>query len=243
MPKRLTEGKDGSSPPAGVKGFLDSHPFSALVAFSVSAATIVAGIMNYVTSQRLDAAETRHKAEMHELAAKDETTRSNETIPLKQIITDLTFRLSSIERRITGTGSTYFDVGPETIKTLNAKYKAFSGGDFYVVIPEMGSWSYDETTEFDFLSSAYDFFKSNRAQLETKMGNSKLHVWRGKSEIKFQGTDSTPIEHPTFTFFPAITVQKVTKELIKTRLSAMAKMEDESDETTDKISVTRATFE
>ncbi len=239
MPKRLIEGKDGPSPLVGMKRFLDSHPFSALVAFSVSVATIIAGVMNYVTSQRLDAAETRHQAEMHELAAKDEKALLNETIPLKQIINELTLRFSSIERRIPGTGPTYFDVssvmvGPETIKTLSAKYKPFSGGDFYVAVPEMGSWSYDETTEFDFLSSVYDFFKSNRAQLETIMGNSALHVWRGKSELKFQGTDNTSIEHPTFTFFPAITVQKVTKEFIKTRLSAMQKMADQSDETTDK---------
>jgi hypothetical protein len=54
-----------------VTGFLDSHPLSALLGFSASAATIVAGTMTYYTSQRLDAAETRHKAEMFEQAAID----------------------------------------------------------------------------------------------------------------------------------------------------------------------------
>ena len=124
MAKRQTNGTDGPSPQSGVTGFLDNHPFSALVGFSASAATIVAGTMTYYTSQRLDAAETHHKAEMLELAAIDKTALLDATVPLKQTIADLTFRLSSIERRITGTGPAYFDVssvsaGPETIKALS----------------------------------------------------------------------------------------------------------------------------
>src|SRR5258707_752990 len=110
MPKRLSGGTDGSSPRTGVKGFLDNHPFSALVGFSISAATIVVSVMTYFTSQRLDAAETRHKAEMLQMAADAKTARLDETIPLRQTIADLTFRLLSIERRIPGTGPTYFDV-------------------------------------------------------------------------------------------------------------------------------------
>jgi hypothetical protein len=236
MPKRRIDGTDGPSPRAGVNGFLDNHPFSALVGFSVSAATIVAGIMTYYTTERLDAAEMRHKAELLQLAANDKTALWDATNPLKQTIADLTFRLSSIERRITGTGPTYFDVssisaGPETIKALSAKYQAFSGGDFYVAIPEMGSWSYDETTEFDFVSSIMDFVKSGGPQVRGLFGNSKLHVWRGKSEIKFQVSPNIALEHTTFTYFPAISVQKITPELVKSRLSAVDKVvNDSSDE-------------
>jgi hypothetical protein len=219
-----------------VKGFLDSHPLSALVGFSVSAASIVAGVMLYYTSQRLAAEETRHKAEMHELATNDKAALLDATNPLKQTIADLTFRLSSIERRITGTGPTYFDVssvsvGPETIKALGPKYKAFAGGDFYVASPEMGSWSYYETNEWDFLSSMYDFLKLNGTRFRPILSDSKLHVWRGKSQIRFQGESSTAIEHPTFTFYPAVSVQKLTAEMIKSRLSKV--MEESSDEKTD----------
>ena len=76
-----------------------------------------------------------------------------EDCPLKQPIDDLKFRFSSIERRIPGAGPVYLDVSsisiaPETIKELSSKYRSFDGGDFYVAIPEMGKWSYVETTEF-----------------------------------------------------------------------------------------------
>jgi len=118
--------------------------------------------MTYYTSQRLDAAETRHKAELIDLAAKYKTDLLEATGPLKGTIADLTFRISSIERRIPGAGPVYLDVstisaGPETIKALSSKYRTFDGGDFYVAILEMGNWSYVETTELDFISSIYSF--------------------------------------------------------------------------------------
>jgi hypothetical protein len=156
------------------------------------------------------------------------------TSPLKQTIADLTFRISSIERRIPGAGPVYLDVstisiGPETIKALSSKYRTFDGGDFYVAIPEMGKWSYVETTEFEFITSIYNFFgPDERAQLQ-KLGDSKLHVWRGNSEIKFKVQGDL-----TFTFFPALTIQKITPELVRTRVAGMSKVlgadDDESDQ-------------
>jgi hypothetical protein len=226
----------GPSPSrVGLKTFLDDHPLSALVGFSVSAATIVAGVMTYYTSQRLDAAETRHKAELIELATTNKANLLDATTPLKQTIADLTFRLSSIERRIPGSGPTYFDVssisvGPETIKALTPKYRSFDEGGFYVAIPEMGDWTYDEINEFDFLSSIFDFLNGDESPLMRKIaGESKLYVWRGKSEIKFKGS-AGPFGEPTFTFFPAITIQKISAELVKNRLSAMAAALDNSSD-------------
>ena len=231
MPKKAHD-EMGASPTSrtGLKGFLDDHPLSALIGFSVSAATIVAGVMTYYTSQRVDAAETRHKAELIDLAASNKTALLDATLPLKQTIADLTFRISSIERRITGAGPTYFDVssisvGPESIKSLSKKYRAFADGGFYVAVPEMDSWSYEETNEWDFISSMFDFLKSDDAKtLRATFGDSKLYVWRGKSEIKFQGSSSLFSEPLTFTFFPAVSVQKITTEFIKTRLSGMNKL-------------------
>jgi uncharacterized protein YlxW (UPF0749 family) len=88
----------------GLKSFLDDHPLPSLVGLGISVATVVAGVMTYYTSQRLDAAETRHKAELIDLGAKNKTDLFEATTPLKQTIADLTFRISSIERRIPGAG-------------------------------------------------------------------------------------------------------------------------------------------
>jgi hypothetical protein len=211
----------------GLKGFLDDHPLPSLLGLGVSVATVVAGVMTYYTCQRLDAAETRHKAEVIGLAAKNKADLLDATNPLKQTIADLTFRISSIERRLPGTGPAYLDVatisvGPETIKALSSKYRSFDGGDFYIAPPEMGNWSYHETTEFDFLSSIYSFFGPEmRAELQG-LGDPKIHLWRSKSETKFQvKTTSGDI---TFTFFPALTVQKFTPEFIRSRLAGVQDM-------------------
>jgi len=117
----------------GLRGFLDDHPLPSLLGLGVSVATVIAGVMTYYTSQRLDAAETRHKAELIDLAAKYKTDLLEATGPLKGTIADLTFRISSIERRIPGAGPVYLDVstisaGPETIKVLSSKYRTFDGG-------------------------------------------------------------------------------------------------------------------
>ena len=159
----------------GLRGFLDDHPLPSLLGLCVSVATVIAGIMTYYSSQRSDAVETCHKAELIDLAAKNKTDLFEATSPLKQTIADLTFRISSIERRIPGTGPVYLDVstisaGPETIKALSSKYKTFDGGDFYLAIPEMGNWSYLETTELDFISSIYSFMGPLRAQFQ-KLGD------------------------------------------------------------------------
>lgn len=213
----------------GLRGFLDDHPLPSLLGLCVSVATVIAGIMTYYSSQRSDAVETRHKAELIDLAAKNKTDLFEATSPLKQTIADLTFRISSIERRIPGTGPVYLDVstisaGPETIKALSSKYKTFDGGDFYLAIPEMGNWSYLETTELDFISSIYSFMGPLRAQFQ-KLGDSKLHLWRGKSETKFQ-VNTTAMGDVTFTFFPALTIQKVTAELVRTRMAGLSDMMD-----------------
>jgi hypothetical protein len=219
---------EGAMARRGLKGFLDDHPLPSLLGLCVSVATVVAGVMTYYTSQRLDAAETRHKAELIGLAAKNKADLLDATNPLKQTIADLTFRISSIERRVPGTGPVYLDVatvsvGPETIKALSSKYRSFDGGDFYIAPPEMGNWSYHETTEFDFISSIYSFFGPEmRAQLQG-LGESKLHLWRGKSETKFQ-VKATSLGDITFTFFPALTVQKITPEFIRTRMAGMQDM-------------------
>jgi hypothetical protein len=216
----------------GLKSFLDDHPLPSLVGLGISVATVVAGVMTYYTSQRLDAAETRHKAELIDLGAKNKTDLFEATTPLKQTIADLTFRISSIERRIPGAGPVYLDVstisvGPETIKALSSKYRNFDGGEFYVAIPEMGNWSYVETTEWEFLSSIYGFLADPdvRAQVRAQFGDSKLHLWRGRSETKFQ-TKTPSMGDVTFTFFPAVTVQKITAELVRTRLAGWSDLGD-----------------
>ena len=52
-----------------------------------------------------------------------------------------------------------------------------------------------------------------------------LHVWRGNSETKFQVPGDL-----IFTFFPALTIQKITPELIRTRMSNTSKVLGEDDE-------------
>jgi uncharacterized lipoprotein YehR (DUF1307 family) len=124
--------------------------------------------------------------------------------------------------------------GPETIKALSGKYKAFAGGDFYVAIPEMGNWSYEETTEFEFNSSIFEVVKSSVAALGQLFGNPKLYLWRSGFEIKFQGNDDTALKGSTVTFFPAVTVQKITTEFVRSRVSAMDKLHKMIEQSSEK---------
>lgn len=84
----------------------------------VGTGSIIIAVMTYISTSQLEVARAQHKAEVGNLSAKHEREIVDKTLPLERIIADLNFRLSSIERRLPGSGPAYLDVssiiiGPE----------------------------------------------------------------------------------------------------------------------------------
>ena len=125
--------------------FLSSNPLVLLIGVSVGVATVIAGVMTYLSTQKLETLEIQHKAEITELRDKGKEELFDVTQPLKAKIEDLNFRLSSIERRVPGAGPSYLDVstvtiGPEALKTLSAKYISYDDDGFFVAVPGGSNW-------------------------------------------------------------------------------------------------------
>lgn len=248
MPKHPNGRADAAkASPSGLKTFIDNHALPTLVGLSVSVATVVAGVMTYYTSQRLAGAEELHKAQLIELAAKQKAEILDATTPLKQTISDLTFKISSIERRLPGSGPSYLDVtsvsvGPESIKALGPKYKSFSGGDFYVAAPEIGNWYYRETTEFEFIRSFMpDLARAVDEKMQKALDSAPIHVWRSKSEIRFQIDNS--VGKLSFMYSPAVSVQKITEQFIKDRMAQVQQVLSDKSETEKAAAALKAVAE
>jgi hypothetical protein len=133
--------------PPSFEGFLRSNPLVLLVGVSVAVATVVAGVMAYLTTEKIESLNIQHKIEITDLRDKDRAELLDATQPLKAKIEDLNFRVSSIERRIPGAGPSYLDVstitiGPETRKTLGARYLSYDNDGFFLAVPNGINWTF-----------------------------------------------------------------------------------------------------
>jgi hypothetical protein len=142
--------------------FLRSNPITLLVGVGVSVGTVVAGVMAYLTSQKFEDLDIQHKTAISTLEARHSTEIYEATKSLDAKIADLTFKLTSIERRLPGSGPSYFDVstvsiGPQSLKTLNSRYSSYDNDGFFVAVPPGANWKFQTTSEYNFLVSMYPF--------------------------------------------------------------------------------------
>lgn len=207
-----------------LKDLLETNPLILLVSAAISASTIVAGVMTYVTNARLDGVEAQHKAELLELRNKDRAELLDTTQSLKAKIEDLTYRMSSIERRLPGAGPAFLDVSaviipPDARNSLNSRYKSFDNDGFFVAVPDEPAWTYQRTNELAFLRSMYSFLDTVIAKAPQFQAVSKaeLFVWKNKNGIKIRAKESTSPDSDYFTFYPAITVEHIDQNLLYDR--------------------------
>jgi hypothetical protein len=150
----------------GWQNFVSSNPLVLLVGASVSVATVVAGLMTYVSDQKVDTLEIKHQTEITELKDEAKSALVEATQPLKDKLADLNFRVSSIERRLPGSGPSYFDVSPVTIgsdarNSLDSRYTSFENDGFFVAVPKDDNWTFRVTNELDFVESIYKILRDS----------------------------------------------------------------------------------
>jgi hypothetical protein len=181
--------------------------------------------------------ESQHKAEIASADAKYHEELENAkiqahdqlvqaTLPLQKTVEDLTFKVASIERTVTGSGPKYLDVttlpvGPETIGRLGSKFRRFGDGEFYEAAPDSTYWIPSETNEFALQSAASckqgdtkndsdSEETSIKSQLMNSLKNSKIYLWSDPRAIKFQVTHEVFGQKETYDFCssPSISVQR-----------------------------------
>ncbi len=211
-----------------LKRFIDENPFVALVAVIVATGTLVAGVTAYFSSERLSSLEAEHKAELLDLSTKHRTELSDISSSLKQTIADLSSRLTSIERRLPGSGPVYLDVstitiGSEVVASLPATYKPFLDKYVYVAIPEGGEpWKFSETTELEIASTIYGPELFENADLARVLREPKVDLWRGIGELAFYVKTRIPSKNKIkLTYFPAVYVEYFSKEQLLKRFSGL----------------------
>jgi Tfp pilus assembly protein PilO len=210
-----------------VKQFLDENPLAALVAVIVATGTLVAGVTAYFSSELLSSRDAEHKAELLEQSAKHRAELSDVSSSFKQTVADLSSRLTSIERKLPGSGPVYLDVskitiGPEAVQSLPATYKPFMDKTFYVAIPQGGEpWKFSETTELDIGSTMYGPELFQTEGLAQIMREPKVDLWRGVGELTFYVKCKPLKKNLKLSFFPAVSVEHFSKEQLKKRFSAL----------------------
>jgi hypothetical protein len=215
--------------------FLRSNPIALLVGVGVGVGTVVAGVMAYLTSQKLEDLDIQHKTIISTLEAKNSREIYEATKSLDAKIADLTFKLTSIERRLPGTGPSYFDVstvsiGPQTLKTLNSRYTSYDNDGFFVAVPPSANWQFATTNEFDFLTSMYPFAATEISpQLQAfaaAASKTPVFFWKSNNQLEiFTNMGSNQLK---LSFYPVILVEHVDQALLKERFQAIASGRDTS---------------
>jgi len=240
MRTNLTRHQDGFP----LERLLTSNPFVLLVGVGVGVATVIAGVMTYLNTQKIETLEIQHKTEITELKDKGREELFEVTQPLKAKIEDLSFRLSSIERRVPGAGPSYLDVstvaiGPEARRTLGAKYISYDNGGFFLAVPDGLNWTFSLTNELDLLKSIYSFMDiivKASPQLQA-ISQAPIFVWKSSSELKI----STKMfnESVAFTYHPTVSVQHIDQNLLKDRIKLAKDMDSASEDKSQKNTVSK----
>lgn len=208
---------------SGLDNFLNSNPIVLLISAGVGVATVVAGAMSYLTSEKIQDLEIQHKTQMAELQEKNQADLLQATRPLQAKIEDLNFRMSSIERRLPGAGPSYLDVstisiGPETLKALSTRYTSYDNDGFFVAVPNGSNWNFSLTNELDLLRSTYSFMNKLITDIPQYKIAAKAPVYLWESDSKVQIYAKADDDVVTFTFHPAIAVEHVDQALLKDRV-------------------------
>lgn len=219
-----------------LKTFLETHPVVFFTTTILTTASVVAGVMLYLSNSRADLIGEEHKLEIANLIAKNDRDMNEKTNPLTKTIADLNFRLSSIERRLPGAVPAYLDVasmtiGPESVKALERQYTPFGGQDFFVAVPPMTDWSYMETNEFEYGLTTSQTQQPIHPLMKRLLENTKLYVWKGKPRVEIMPIDrpTAKLKQTTFNSYPTIVVKKIDSNAFRDRISVVEALTGEME--------------
>src|SRR6266545_405059 len=168
---------------SSVKEWLDTHPAALVLGIAVSVGSTASGITAYLITQI-------NKAHEIEIANK-----------YNSQISDLTTRLSSIERRAgSGPEKKYLDVQSlqialSEVKILPAQFKNYDKGSFFLNLPVSDAWNYSILTEGEIgklgpLKSLVE--QAYKVEgLQKVFDRNKAHVWylNPIAEVRFKAAD------------------------------------------------------
>jgi hypothetical protein len=211
---------------APLKEWLDTHPLALVVGLAVSVGSAASGatayLMGQVSAARQIAIETKYNQDKNE----DKST-----------ISDLSSRLSQIERRAgPNNQKMYLDVTslqipPQEARNLPAEYKAFDNGQFFVKAPVSNSWNFSILNEPDTMKLGP--FKAVVELVESTVPKEffslKSYVWWPEHPadvtFKFSG------EPVTGTLGATVALTKVTKQQIVEKLAALGAFQRKEQKT------------
>ena len=225
-----------------LKTFLETHPAISLISTGFVIATSIVGVMTYVDNSRIDLIEGQHKIEIANLNTKNEKILNEKIISFEKTIADLNFRISSIERRLPGSGPAYVDVasmmiGPEAVKALERQYKAFGGQDFFVAVPPMTDWRYAETNEYEQSLAVSQPQQPVHPLMKRLLENTKLYAWKEKPQIQItpSRTSLANFKQVTFEFHPTILVKKMDSDAFRSRMAMVEQLSVEMERVGDEL--------
>jgi prefoldin subunit 5 len=223
-------------PKASLIDIINNHPISLLAAVIISSVSATVGVVTFYNTQQNSSIEERHKAEMAALATKNLDGLATSSRKYQQEISDLSSRITSIERRIPGSGPTYMDVssisiGPEAQKALGKEYKEFDNGNFLVNAPASDDW-YFEITDEARLAKEMLGVELGDSSLANVMSMGQLYAWKNKNVFKVRLPDAGLLgrDH-VFTFRPAIYVIAIDYDFIRNRLASLQNAMSDTDST------------
>jgi hypothetical protein len=167
--------------PSKLKKWIEDHPAAVLVGLVISSGSVASSVTAYLSSQLFESKISEEKSK--EIAERSEIQNK-----YNDRISDLTGRLSSIERRIgDDRDKKYFDIqamqvsAPE-VKNLPDQFRNYDNGSFFLDIPISDTWKYQLTTEGDVTKLGP--FRSFVEQAEQTLGDKAkeifglpAHVW------------------------------------------------------------------
>jgi hypothetical protein len=221
-----------------LKEWLETRPAAAVAGLVVSIGTTASGITAYSIGET-------HKAEKIELTTK-----------LNAQISDLSGRLSSIERRAgPNNQKKYFDVqtlqisSPE-VRNLAPGYANFENGSFFVNAPISDAWTYGVLTEGDVgrmgpFKSLIDRFVELNTDAKAFLETTKVHVWRGKSvaDVTFDFGSGVGKMTVSGLLTPHVSIMKVSRRDLIDKATAAAGLMASTPTSKSKEGVAQSTVE
>lgn len=188
-----------------IKKWLDNHPGPAVLGIAVSVATTTAAITTYFNDQL-------HKEERAQIESKH-----------FMEVSDLTTRLSSIERRAGSNQSKrYFDVqsmqiSASEIRNLSNQFTSFDDGGFFLNPPPHQGWTYGfvsylEVMKLGVFKSIFEQSIKNEDQLRAMLERNTLHKWHSApaGDIKY-AVDSNELKW-NGSLTSHVKIQRVTRQ-------------------------------
>jgi hypothetical protein len=231
------EGDMARSPkPPGIEKLLSSNPLILLAGVAVTVGTVVAGVVTYLGTEKLEALDIRHQTEISQVKDKAAIDIIEATRPLKEKLEDLNFRVSSIERRVPGSGPSYLDIstvtiGEEARNSLSPRYTAFNNDGFFVAVPNGDGWQFSVSNELDYLKGIYSVMDKIVSEMPQLAETSKatVFIWQNVNQAVKIYKKVFDFDDATFTYHPSVLIMPINQKLLNDHVRMIKEALDSVD--------------